>query len=109
MNSKEYEPAKTGNYLSEIEYAPGAIVSKIIIKKESGNVTLFAFDKEQELSEHTAPFDALVHILEGIAKIFIDKEEHFIRAGEFIIMPANIPHAVFAEDKFKMVLTMIKS
>jgi len=92
-----------------IDYQDSAIVSKIITKKETGNITLFAFDKGQSLSEHTAPFDAMVFIIDGKAEIVISGESHFLNIGEFIIMPANIPHAVNAPEKFKMILTMIKS
>jgi quercetin dioxygenase-like cupin family protein len=91
-----------------IEYASDSVVSKMIIKKETGNLTLFAFDKGQSLSEHTAPFDAAVQILDGTAEIIIGGESHILSAGEFIVMPADIPHAVKANEKFKMLLTMIK-
>ncbi|MFO7867906.1 MAG: cupin domain-containing protein [Bacteroidales bacterium] len=92
-----------------IQYADDAIVSKIISKKETGNVTLFAFDKGQFLSEHTAPFDALVQIVEGSAQVSINAEEHTLSEGEMIVMPANIPHAIVAESQMKMILIMIKS
>lgn len=92
-----------------IQYEPDGIVSKRIIQKEKGNVTLFAFDKGQQLSEHTAPFDALVQVIEGEAEIIIDKVPQLIKAGECIIMPANHPHAVNATGKFKMLLTMIRA
>ena len=88
-------------------YQDGAVVSRQITKSEGGNVTLFAFDQGQELSEHTAPFDALVHVLEGEAEIRISGEPFRLKAGEAIIMPANAPHAVKAIRKFKMLLTMI--
>lgn len=92
-----------------VNYAEGAIVSKIISKKETGNITLFAFDKGQFLSEHTAPFDAIIEIVEGEALISINKKDYTVKQGEIIIMPANIPHAVFAEKNMKMMLIMIKS
>jgi quercetin dioxygenase-like cupin family protein len=91
-----------------IEYASDSVVSKTLIKKETGTQTLFAFDKGQALSEHTAPFDASVLILDGTAEIIIGGESHFLNEGEFVIMPADIPHAVKAQEKFKMLLTMIK-
>jgi quercetin dioxygenase-like cupin family protein len=91
------------------EYQTGAVVSRQITKAEGGNVTLFAFDESQELSEHTAPFDALVHILDGEAEIKISGKPFLLKAGEAIIMPANEPHAVKAVKQFKMVLTMIKA
>jgi quercetin dioxygenase-like cupin family protein len=91
-----------------IEYAADSVVSKMLIKKETGNLTLFAFDKGQALNEHTAPFDAAVQILDGIAEIIIGGKSHILKEGEFVIMPADIPHAVKAAEKFKMLLTMIK-
>jgi len=91
-----------------VEIADGAVVSKIVIKNPSGNVTLFAFDKGQFLSEHSAPFDALIQIIEGEAKVTINKVDYNLKTGESIIMPANIPHAVFAISPFKMQLIMIK-
>lgn len=92
-----------------IEYQMGAIVSRVIIKGEKGNVTLFAFDQSQELSEHTAPFDALVHILDGEAEIRISGQPHLLKSGQAVIMPANEPHAVKAVTRFKMLLTMIRA
>ncbi len=92
-----------------IEYSPGAIVSKVIVKQEEGNVTLFAFDKGQGLSEHSAPFDALVQVVEGEAEIIINRQPFHLKSGQSIIMPADIPHAVNATGKFKMMLTMIKN
>jgi quercetin dioxygenase-like cupin family protein len=94
---------------SLIGYQEGAIVSRVIVKAETGNVTLFAFDAGQELSEHTAPFDALVHMLEGEAEIRISGQPFQLKAGEAIIMPANQPHALKATEKFKMLLTMVRA
>lgn len=91
-----------------LSYSEGATVSKIIAQTKNANLTLFAFDKGQSLSEHTAPFDAIVQILDGTAKIIIDKKEFSLKEGQFIVMPANIPHALEAEVKFKMLLTMLK-
>ena len=91
------------------EYQAGAVVSRQITKAEGGNVTLFAFDAGQELSEHTAPFDALVHVLDGEAEIKISGQPFQLQAGEAIIMPANEPHALRAVTRFKMLLTMIKA
>ncbi|MBU2555282.1 MAG: cupin domain-containing protein, partial [Bacteroidetes bacterium] len=85
-----------------------AVVSKHIIKKETGNISLFAFDKGEGLSEHTAPFDAVVHVIDGEADIIIDGKSNLLHAGETIIMPANLPHALIAIERFKMVLTMIR-
>src|SRR5512137_1199028 len=90
-------------------YQEGAVVSRQIVKAEAGNVTLFAFDAGQELSEHTAPFDALVHVLDGEVEIRISGQPYQLRAGEAIIMPADEPHALRAVTRFKMILTMIKA
>lgn len=91
-----------------VSYSAQAVVSKAVLKKETGNVTLFAFEKGEGLSEHTAPFDAMVHILDGTAEIKIGGNPHILKAGEAIIMPANIAHALKAIDRFKMMLIMIK-
>jgi quercetin dioxygenase-like cupin family protein len=92
-----------------VEYGKGAVVSRTIIEKKTGTVTLFAFDKGQGLSEHTAPFDAMVEILDGEAEITISGKPHSVKAGEFIIMPAGKPHSLRAVKKFKMALVMIRS
>jgi quercetin dioxygenase-like cupin family protein len=91
-----------------VNYASDAVVSKTLIKRDTGTLTLFAFDKGQALSEHTTPFEAAVLILDGTAEIIIGGEPHTLKGGEFIIMPADIPHAVKAKERFKMLLTMIK-
>jgi quercetin dioxygenase-like cupin family protein len=90
-------------------YQEGSVVSRQITKAEAGNVTLFAFDAGQELSEHTAPFDALAHILDGGAEISISGRPYTLSAGDAIVMPANEPHAVKAVKRFKMLLTMIRA
>ncbi len=90
-------------------YQDGSVVSRQITKADAGNVTLFAFDKDQELSEHTAPFDALVHILDGEAEIKISGKAYRLKTGDVIVMPANEPHALRAPTRFKMLLTMIRS
>lgn len=90
-------------------YQEGSVVSRQITKVDAGNVTLFAFDAGQELSEHTAPFDALAHILDGEAEIVISGRAYSLSAGDAIIMPANETHAVKAKTKFKMLLTMIRA
>ena len=96
--------------LSElVDFQDGTVVSRELIHKENGTVTLFAFDNEQGLSEHTAPFDALVTILDGEAIITIGGLEHSLQPGEAIVMPANVPHAVEAVKPFKMMLVMIRS
>jgi quercetin dioxygenase-like cupin family protein len=91
-----------------LDYQEGAVVSRTIIDKPTGTVTLFAFDEGQGLSEHTAPFDALVHVLEGEAAITVSGQESSVHAGEMLIMPANEPHAVRAASRFKMLLAMIR-
>ena len=91
-----------------IEYQEGSVVSKTLIEKETGTVTLFAFDKDQGLSEHTAPFDALVQVIDGEAEIIISGNKNKVKSGEMIIMPANEPHALNANERFKMMLTMIR-
>ena len=91
-----------------VAYNEGSVVSRQITKAEAGNVTLFAFDKDQELSEHTAPFDALVHVLDGETEINISGKAYHLKAGDAIIMPADEPHAVKALTRFKMLLTMIR-
>lgn len=96
------------NMAELVAYQDGAVVSRQITKAEAGNVTLFAFDKDQELSEHTAPFDALLHVLEGEAEIKISDKPYQLKAGDAIIMPADEPHAVRAVQRFKMLLTMIR-
>ena len=95
---------------SLIDYQKDSVVSKEIIKKELGTVTVFAFDKDQGLSEHSAPFDAMVQIIDGEAEIIISGVKHTVKAGEMIIMPADEPHALQAVNcPYKMILTMIKS
>jgi quercetin dioxygenase-like cupin family protein len=91
-----------------VNYSKGSIVSKQIINKKTGTVTLFAFDKGQSLSEHTAPFDAMAQVTDGTATVIIGGEPHKVKTGEMIIMPANITHAVKADVKFKMLLTMVR-
>jgi len=99
---------EAGNLSSLIEYQGGSVVSKEVIKKEKGTVTLFAFDKGQGLSEHIAPFDALVYIFDGQAEINIAGRQYSLKAGQIIIMPANKPHSLKAVERFKMLLVMIR-
>ena len=96
------------NIAELVSYQAGSVVSRQITKADAGNVTLFAFDKEQELSEHTAPFDALVHVLDGDAEIRISGKAFHLKNGDAIIMPADEPHALKAISRFKMLLTMIR-
>lgn len=91
------------------QYQADSIVSRTLVNKPTGTVTLFAFAQGQSLSEHTAPYDALVHILDGRAEITIGQEKFSVTQGEAIILPANIPHALDATENFKMVLTMIRA
>lgn len=92
-----------------IEYQKDSVVSKTLIKKEKGTITIFAFDKGQGLSEHTAPFDALVQVVDGKADILLNGKSNIVSEGEMIIMPVNVPHALKAIEKFKMMLVMIKA
>jgi len=103
-----FEDSNVFNFCDKVEYSADGIVSKRVIQKQSGNITLFAFDKGQQLSEHTAPFDALVQVLDGRAEIMIDRKPYLLEKGQSIIMPASVPHAVNAVAQFKMLLTMIK-
>ncbi|MDP2940053.1 MAG: cupin domain-containing protein [Candidatus Omnitrophota bacterium] len=92
-----------------LDYQDGSVVSRTIIDKKIGTVTLFAFDKGEGLSEHTAPFDALVFVVDGKTEVMISGKPHHLKAGEMIIMPANKPHALKALEQFKMILVMIRS
>lgn len=92
-----------------VAYQTESIVSKTLIDKKTGTVTLFAFDKGQGLSEHTAPFDAMVYVFDGTAEIIIAGQAHTVKQGEMIVMPAHVPHAVRAIENFKMMLIMIRS
>lgn len=103
------DPPEVRRVVDLISYQEGAVVSRIVVKRDTGSVTLFAFDTGQELSEHTAPFDALVQVLEGEAAITIAGRPHRVGTGEMILMPAHQPHALKAVSRFKMLLTMIRS
>ena len=100
---------KNQKLVSLIQYAADSIVSKTILDKSAGTITLFAFDKGQKLSEHTAGYDAVVQVLDGSAKLTIGGKNIKTSTDEIVIMPANIPHAVTAEEKFKMLLIMIRA
>lgn len=100
----------TKQVLSElVDYSKDSIVSKTILDKPAGTITLFAFDKDQKLSEHTAPYDAVVQILDGQACITIGQDKKEVSTGHIIIMPCNVPHSVDAKEQFKMLLTMIRA
>jgi len=103
------EAPLTGVMADLVAYQADSVVSRIILKKGTGNVTVFAFDRGQGLSEHTAPFDALVHVLDGTAGITVGGRAYTIAAGGMIVMPANVPHALKADERFKMALTMIRA
>jgi quercetin dioxygenase-like cupin family protein len=109
MEFNEFEKSRVFSFNDSVEYASGGILSKTVLKKETGNISLFSFAKGEALSEHAAPFDALVQVVDGKGEIIIGGTSHILEAGQNIIMPADIPHAVKAVEKFKMVLTMIKS
>lgn len=109
MGSSEFEKGKAFSFNDSVEYSAGGIVSKTVLKKETGNISLFSFDKGEALSEHTAPFDAMVQVIDGKGEITIGATPNILETGQSIIMPANIPHAVRAIEKFKMLLTMIRS
>lgn len=102
------EHAKVVELVRLVEYQEGAVVSRTLVKREVGTVTLFAFDAGQELSEHTAPFDALVHMLEGEAEVILGGTPHRLSEGRAILMPAHVPHAVKAPQRFKMLLVMVR-
>jgi quercetin dioxygenase-like cupin family protein len=100
---------KNQNLVSLVAYAADSIVSKTILDKSVGSITLFAFDKDQKLSEHTSPYDAVVQVLDGDGLFTIGGSDINVSAGQIIIMPANVPHSVTAKEKFKMLLTMIRA
>ena len=102
-------PAEVKNLLDLLQYQASSIVSRVLLKNKGGTVTLFAFDAGEGLSEHTAPFDALVVVTDGDAEVEIAGESFKVRKGETIILPANRPHAVKATTKFKMLLIMIRA
>lgn len=106
--SNSFEKANILNFTKLVEYSANGIISKRVIDRTTGTITLFSFDKDQKLSEHTAPFDALVQVIEGKAEIIIAGKKFLISAGESIILPVGVVHAVNAVEQFKMLLTMIK-
>jgi quercetin dioxygenase-like cupin family protein len=106
MNSKDSSVQRVSDLVS---YQDGSVVSREVLRKSSGTVTLFAFDRGQGLSEHTAPFDALILVLDGRAEVTISGTPHFLVEGEVILLPAGEPHALRAPEKFKMMLIMIRS
>jgi len=110
MREQTLDLSKAPQELAELITAqPGAVVSRVLVNKPAGTVTLFAFDAGEGLSEHTAPFDALVHVLEGQAGVLIASDDHEVKAGQVLLLPAGIPHALRAHTSFKMLLTMIRA
>lgn len=105
----EFQKSKKYSLLESINYVDGGVASKQVLKKEKGNVTLFAFDEGEGLTEHTSPFDAIVQVVEGQARISIAQEKFDLEKDDIILLPADIPHAVHATGKFKMLLIMVKS
>jgi quercetin dioxygenase-like cupin family protein len=102
-------PAEPMALADAVQYAPGSVVSRTLLKSDAGTLTLFAFDEEQGLSEHAAPFDALVQVLDGTAALTIGGKTVITKTGELVLMPANVPHAVQAAGRFKMLLTMFRA
>ena len=109
ISSKGLSGGQSARVFDLVSYQDGSIVSREIIKKSTGSVTIFAFDEGQGLSEHTAPFDALVQVVEGETEIVISGHPHRLQGGEMILMPAGQPHTLKAITRFKMILTMIRS
>jgi quercetin dioxygenase-like cupin family protein len=107
-HSGQLEPAVAYNMADLLDYAPGAVVSRTIAKNKAGTVTLFSFDAGQELSEHATPYDAFVQVLDGRVRLTIGGQEVVAVAGEIVLMPAGVPHAVYADERFKMALIMIR-
>lgn len=101
--------AESYDFAGLVDYQPGSVVSREVMRKETGTVTVFAFDAGQGLSEHTAPFDALVYILDGRAEVMVAGQVHNVSQGEIIILPVNEVHALKAVERFKMALIMIRS
>lgn len=107
-SSSELPPSQALNLADLVDYAPGSVVSRTLVKNPAGTITLFAFDAGEGLSEHSTPFDALVQILDGEAELTIGGKPVPAGAGETVLMPANIPHGLRAAERFKMLLTMIR-
>ena len=108
VNSAELPPATALRLEQQLDYVAGSVVSRTIAKARGGTLTVFAFDAGQGLSEHTAPFDAFVQVLDGVAELEIGGETVVARAGETVLMPAGVPHALHAREPFKMLLSMVR-
>ena len=106
--AKTFEKATVLNFKTMINYAEGGVVSKQVLKNSAGNITLFSFDKEEGLSEHSTPYDALIEVIEGQVEITIGGEKFTLSEGDSVIMPATVPHSLHGVERFKMLLTMIK-
>lgn len=106
--AKTFEKATVLNFKKMIDYAQGGVVSKQVLKNSAGNITLFSFDKDEGLSEHSTPYDALVEVIEGVVEITIGGEKFTLSEGDSVIMPATVPHSLHGVERFKMLLTMIK-
>lgn len=112
MSPRKTDPALLGqtmNLAGLVDYQTGAVVSRTVVDKQAGTVTAFSFDDGQGLSEHIAPYDALVYVMDGAVEVTIDDQPHRVEQGEMIIMPAHLPHALRALTRFKMLLVMIRS
>ena len=109
MEKSQKLPTQAARLADLIDYQESSVVSRTLVDKKAGTVTLFAFDEQQGLSEHVAPFDAMVQIIDGEAEVIIQGKAHVVKEGEMMIMPANKPHALKATKRFKMLLTMIRS
>jgi quercetin dioxygenase-like cupin family protein len=109
MTKSRLSPSEAVELSDLVDYQDGSIVSRQLLKTDAGSVTLFAFDAGEQLSEHTTPFDALVQVVDGEAEIRIGGRLSLLGAGQIILMPANVPHAVFARGRFKMMLMMLHS
>jgi len=109
MSDEQTSSAAVQSLSALLQYQTGAIVSRVLLKNKGGTVTLFAFDEGEGLSEHTAPFEALVLVIDGEAEVEIAGKAHHVSAGETITLPANVPHAVRAATRFKMMLTMLRA
>ncbi len=105
---EQQEPQAKFRAAERVAYAPNSIVSSELLHTGAGSITLFAFDEGQAMSEHTAPFDAVVQVIDGAAAITVGGREQRVETGETVVMPANVPHALRADQRFKMVLTMIR-
>ena len=109
MAPGELGPARAFALAGQVDYVSGSVVSRVLVKEPKGTITLFAFDAGQGLSEHSAPYGAFVQIVEGVGTLCIGGTDVVAKAGEVVVMPANVPHAVHATERFKMLLVMIRS